>query len=130
MSKPLLYLVDDHPDIGLLLGQILVQEFEVATFEKGLELLAAVDQRQPDVAVLDIGLPDISGWELACELRQRMGSRVLLAAMTGTQPDEQRFAEFDMIFIKPIGFLEVRDSLVREYQSRSSVDEMGGEDTL
>ena len=62
----------------------------------------------PDVAVLDIGLPDMDGYQLARELRARAGDRPLrLMALTGyggeTHAAEAQAAGFDTFLVKPVG---------------------------
>jgi two-component system CheB/CheR fusion protein len=59
----------------------------------------------PDIIILDIGLPDVSGYEVARTLRQRHGPGVYLAALTGWgQPEDRRRAidaGFDQHIVKP-----------------------------
>jgi CheY-like chemotaxis protein len=72
--------------------------------------LAAIENAvvdRPDVIVLDIGLPDIDGYEVAKRLRQRPGiEQVLLVALTGYGQEEDRQrcydAGFDEHFVKPV----------------------------
>jgi len=62
-------LVDDHPAILRQVVQLLTEEFEVAdTLEDGSRLEAAVAESHPDLIVLDITLPGLSGIELARRL--------------------------------------------------------------
>ena len=73
-SRPRILLVDDHALVREALRALLETESgleivgEAATFADGLE---AVDRLKPTVAVIDIGLPDRSGIELAAELKAR-----------------------------------------------------------
>ena len=100
--------VDDNVDAAVTL-QILMQALghRVRVFHRALDALDAIVQHPPDVAFLDIGLPDITGYELAREIRQRLGERtVLLAALSGYgQPqdiDASRAAGLDHHLVKPI----------------------------
>ena len=85
--------VDDNVDAAVTL-QILMQALghRVRVFHRALDALDAIVQHPPDVAFLDIGLPDITGYELAREIRERLGERtVLLAALSGYgQPQDYR----------------------------------------
>jgi CheY-like chemotaxis protein len=78
---------------------------ETYTAHDGLEALAAVDEHRPDVALLDIGLPVMDGYELAKKIRER-GLPIRLLALTGYgQPrDRERSAAagFDLHLVKPI----------------------------
>jgi DNA-binding response OmpR family regulator len=98
--------VDDHPDaanIACILLTALGHECRSATCGRaGLE--AAVEFR-PELAILDIGMPDVSGYEVAVELRKRLGDNVFLVAMTGWGQPEDRArafaAGFDRHVLKP-----------------------------
>ena len=63
-------LVDDHPAVLRQTLQLLPERFEVVeTLQDGLELQTAVREWQPDLIVLDITLPAITGVQLARQLR-------------------------------------------------------------
>lgn len=72
--------VDDNEMIALSLGQYLeYRGYQVTTAFSGEAALDAVDEFQPHVAVLDIGLPGIDGFEVARRLKVRFPSVVLIA---------------------------------------------------
>ncbi len=74
-SKPLVYAVDDEEHITELLAMGLgFNGFEVARIGSGRAALAAVEQRRPDLVVLDVMLPDLDGFEVARRMRQHEGS--------------------------------------------------------
>jgi CheY-like chemotaxis protein len=76
-------IVDDHEDLAATLGQLvehLGHEAHVARC--ALEGLALARKAEPDVAFLDVGLPEVDGFELARRLRLQ-GSSALLVAFTG-----------------------------------------------
>src|SRR5688572_7219210 len=65
-----LVLVDDHPGILRQAIELLPERFEVVeTLEDGMGLLSALKQHQPDILVLDITLPFVSGVDLARRVR-------------------------------------------------------------
>jgi CheY-like chemotaxis protein len=71
--------------------------------------LAAALNFRPDVALLDIGLPELDGWKVAKRIRQQPNlQKVVLVAMTGygQQLDRKRSqkAGFDHHFVKPVDF--------------------------
>lgn len=69
MQQPLIWLVEDEQGIADTLIYMLQQEgFSVEAFERGLPALEKSRQRCPDAIVLDVGLPDISGFELCRRL--------------------------------------------------------------
>jgi signal transduction histidine kinase/ActR/RegA family two-component response regulator len=110
-------LVDDNEDAAEMLGyclRSLGHRVEVA-----FDAPAALDlstRYVPDVALLDIGLPVIDGYELAARLRQQQGwSGVRFAAVTGygQHNDRERTtaAGFDAHLVKPIDLSEVDATL-------------------
>ena len=100
--------VDDNVDAALLLCELLAgmgHELEVA--HDGVAALERVSSFRPDVAVLDIGLPVMDGYELARRLREQLGPEQLrLIAITGYGQDSDRErsldAGFDDHLIKPL----------------------------
>jgi len=72
----------------------------------GQEGIDAAIASSPDVVLVDIGLPDIDGYEVARRLRKHLGRRVQLVALTGYgQPQDRTRAEeagFDAHLVKPV----------------------------
>jgi len=98
--------VDDNPDAAELLADVLrVHGHEARIAHDGPVALRVAAAFNPEVALLDIGLPVMDGYELARKLRHQMGS-VRLIAVTGygQDADRQRAREagFDAHMIKPI----------------------------
>lgn len=66
---------DDHEEIRNLIVRLLQQQFEVlAAVGDGLSFLEAVDRLQPDLCILDISMPKMSGIEVAQRLKKRNSS--------------------------------------------------------
>ena len=101
-------LVDDNDDARELLARLLsAYDYHVATASDASDALALAEQFQPQIAVLDIGLPDLNGWELARRLRGISGlEQILLVALTGRSTDrdreKSRDAGIDEHLLKPI----------------------------
>jgi signal transduction histidine kinase len=101
-------IVDDYVDASdslLLLLQQAGHEVEVA--HDGPAALEAVAAFQPEVVLLDIGLPGMDGYEVARRLRQQPGGKELhIVALTGYgQAEDQRCsreAGFDQHLVKPV----------------------------
>ena len=99
--------VDDYPDSAettCALLSLLGHECRFATC--GRDALIEAAQFVPDICILDIGLPDLSGFELARQLRSQMiGRSLFLAAVTGWGQPEDRAkafaAGFDHHVLKP-----------------------------
>lgn len=79
MQPPLIWLVEDEGSIAETLIYTLQQEgFVVEAFERGLPALERARRQLPDLAILDIGLPDISGFELCRQLQANYPSLPIL----------------------------------------------------
>ena len=100
--------VDDNKDAADSLAMLLQLEgCTVATAADGAEALAAFDRLQPEIVLLDIGLPDIDGYEVARRMRSRQGpKKAMLIALTGwgQDQDKRRAAQagFDEHLTKPV----------------------------
>jgi CheY-like chemotaxis protein len=97
---------DDNRDAADTLCRILaLYGYEVRTAYDGTAALEACESFQPHAAVLDIGMPGRSGYDVARELRARRGAELRLIALTGwgTEGDVQRArdAGFDHHLTKP-----------------------------
>lgn len=118
--------VDDNEDaanaLALLLGYF---KCEVDVAFDGEAALNAADTFEPQVAILDLGLPGIDGFELARRLRSRpWGHRVMLIALSGWGQDEHRRksreAGFDLHLVKPVdspALLKILDQMRDEAPS-------------
>ncbi|HTV50412.1 MAG TPA: response regulator [Steroidobacteraceae bacterium] len=99
---------DDNFDAAQSLALMLSMEgHEVRTASNGLEALQLAQDFHPQVALLDIGMPKLDGYETARQLRQRPeGKSLLLFALTGWgQEDDKeraRQAGFDRHLVKPL----------------------------
>jgi signal transduction histidine kinase/ActR/RegA family two-component response regulator len=103
--------VDDNEDIAELLSEALQLEgFQTAIAHHAHAALERWRSFVPHAAVLDVGLPELDGYELARSLRAEHGARPTLIAATGygQQKDRLRAADagFDCHFVKPVS---VRD---------------------
>ena len=98
---------DDERDQVATLALLLADEgHEVREVYRGSEVLRMVRDFDPDVALIDIGMPGMTGYDVAREIRQLFGnSRPLLIAITGWKQSSDRIlaklAGFDHHLAKP-----------------------------
>jgi signal transduction histidine kinase/ActR/RegA family two-component response regulator len=109
-------LVEDGADIRDLLKEWLEMEgHAVFTAEDGPTGVERILEVQPDIAFVDIGLPDLDGYEVAKQVRAN-GSKAVLVALTGYgQVDDRRRAGqagFDRHMTKPVDLAELQGTLV------------------
>lgn len=100
-------LVDDYPD-ALTVWEIYLRTegFRVVTAATGQQALSSATADLPDLVVMDLDLPDVSGFEVARELRSRAATRhIPMIAATGyshvAQQDKARQSGFDSVIVKP-----------------------------
>jgi CheY-like chemotaxis protein len=101
-------LVEDSADVRRMLRlRLELDGHEVHEAEDGITGLGEAFRLQPDVAVIDIGLPGLDGWELARQLRAtEAGRRMILVAISGYgQLEDQQLSRdsgFDVHLVKPV----------------------------
>jgi signal transduction histidine kinase len=98
---------DDNLDAGESLAMLLrLDGHEVELAHDGPAALALFERMRPEIAILDIGMPGLSGYEVARRIRQKSINGVTLIAVTGwgQEADKARAAEsgFDHHFTKPV----------------------------
>jgi CheY-like chemotaxis protein len=109
--------VDDNEDSAESLAMLLhMLGHEVTTANDGESGLAVAADFRPDVAILDIGLPKVNGYDLAKQLREQPWARnVVLVALTGWGQDQhrRRSAEsgFNHHLTKPVEFEVLQEIL-------------------
>ena len=111
--------IEDSDDIRdlttMLISSYGHQVSEAADGTTGLQ--AALDER-PDVALVDIGLPGIDGFEVARRAREAIGDDIVLIALSGYGQVEDarkaREAGFDLHMVKPVDASRLRKLLATE----------------
>ncbi|HET9624795.1 MAG TPA: ATP-binding protein [Kofleriaceae bacterium] len=111
--------VDDNEDAAALLAEYLeAMGNTTRVAHDGAQALRLVEDFVPELALLDIGLPVMDGYELAQQLRARLGhDHLRLIAVTGygQESDRQKAkdASFDAHLVKPIDFARLDQLLAR-----------------
>jgi len=110
--------VDDNRDAADGLAEVLrLHGHQVRTANNGPEALRLAMALRPHAVLLDLGMPNMSGYDTAQLLRARLGSAVLIVATTGWGQDEHRQRSqrsgFDHHLVKPIDPDAVRELLKR-----------------
>ncbi|MEP6781904.1 MAG: CheR family methyltransferase [Gemmatimonadaceae bacterium] len=111
--------VDDNVEAALSFAKVLKgMGHHATTAFNGSDALQTFTGEAPDVAFLDIGLPDIDGFELASRIRRRANcEQVVLVALTGWGSEEHRRRSsevgFDFHLAKPADLAVIRRILSR-----------------
>jgi CheY-like chemotaxis protein len=102
--------VDDNVDSAHTLGMLLdLMGHKTETALDGLEAIRVIDRFRPNVVLLDIGLPEINGYDVARKIREKSwGKDIRLIALSGWGQDSDkeaaRQAGFDHHLTKPVDF--------------------------
>jgi len=117
--------VDDNEDAAEMMAMSLqASGYQVQTAEDGPAALRLADSFMPAIALLDIGLPSMDGYELAHRLRELRGlRRICLIAVTGygQESDRERTlaAGFDAHLVKPVD-LELIEKTIADFNLTST----------
>lgn len=116
-DKKRVVIIDDNTDVADSLAQWLtLAQHEVATAYTGATGIELVSKMGPDIVLLDIGLPDQSGYDIAQHLDSIRSSLppFILVAVTGygqcsdTNTDSVKHSGFDYYFTKPLDVEKLR----------------------
>lgn len=96
-QKPLILIVDDIEDNRLLLSMLLGDDYEVAEAKSGVECLLFAEKRLPDIILLDVNMPEISGYEV-CKLLKRDPRTATIPVLFVSAQDtiEERLAGYEV----------------------------------
>lgn len=98
-------LVEDDDSLRNLVAQNLEKRgYRVRQARSGAEVLAAVAQERPDLLVLDIELPDLTGWEILRRLPAEQRDDLMVLVLSGVRMSPKRVAEFQPVACLPKPF--------------------------
>jgi len=106
-QMPRVLVVEDDPDCAACLALLLrLSGMAVEIAADGAAALESIQATQPDVVLMDIGLPDMDGYQVARRLGGLVAKKPLLIALTGRVQEKGRQSsaneDFDYHFVKPI----------------------------
>jgi len=117
--------VDDNRDTADALAWLLQSiGHETRAAYDGPAALLAVERQPPDVIIQDLGMPQMTGYEIARRMRKLSAARdALLVAVTGNPPPDAlraaKAAGFDHLLVKPLG-LPALENLLAQRAPKSS----------
>jgi CheY-like chemotaxis protein len=123
MSKPFALIVEDHVDSAIIFSEALKEAgFETETVRTGDAAVVRLSTAKPDVIVLDLGLPRVSGIEILERIRSdpRLAETRVVVATAHPQLTDGVRCQADIVLIKPISFSQLRDVAGRLSTNASS----------
>jgi signal transduction histidine kinase len=118
---------DNHDAAEALALQLQLAGHDVRAAHDGAEALAVATTFDPDIVLLDLGMPRMDGYEVAREFRRRpRRPRVTLIALTGwgQQQDRDRTAQagFDAHLVKPVATSQLFQALAAAIEEKQRID--------
>ncbi len=116
MSKPLVLVIEDHPDSGDIFCLTLkVAGFQTKLIDSGDEVFAWLVTKTPDVIILDVGLPRVSGADILRQIRAdpRLAETPVIVA-TAYPKSAALLQEYaDLVLVKPVSPRQLRDLAIQ-----------------
>jgi adenylate cyclase len=135
-SPPKILVVDDTPrNVKLLADLLSVKGYAVMTAASGWEALTKIDEEPPDLVLLDVVMPELSGYEVCRKIRDNPATKMLPVVMvTALDPSQERVkgieAGADDFLTKPINQPELLarvKSLLRIKELHDMVEAQAGQ---
>ena len=105
-GKRLLLVEDNEAAREMLAGYLELEQLDIRTAKNGVEAIEIFHEFNPEICIVDIGLPDMDGFQVAENMNQGHKRPELLIALTGYgQEDDRRKAKeagFDLHLVKPV----------------------------
>lgn len=120
LTKRRILVADDNIDAASSLGMLLeMMGHEVCIVHDGTEAVERAATFRPDIILLDLGMPQLNGYEACARIREQPSDKMtLIVALTGwTQEDKKQRSQqagFDFHLIKPVE-LPALEKLLRDY---------------
>jgi CheY-like chemotaxis protein len=124
----LILLVEDDMLNREMIGRYLViQGFEVITAVDGAQAVALAQSQLPDLILMDMGLPVLSGWQATAQLKAAPGTRAIpIVALTAYAMAEDRDRAYtvgcDDFETKPVNFQQLKVKIDALLASRGATD--------
>ena len=115
MTKPLALIIEDDPQLNTIVSIALRVDFEIESWADGNAGLERLKQTIPNVVILDLNLPGVSGKEILRSIRadERLSkTRIILTTADERQAETLR-EEADIILLKPVSPSQLKELALR-----------------
>ena len=116
MSQPIALIIEDDEDlIDIFANALQMAEFQTETIQNGRQALDHLTVSQPNLVILDLHLPDVSGEDILHYIRsdeRLVSTRVMLITADHLLAERLR-SQADLVLVKPISVSQLRDLSLR-----------------
>ena len=115
-NNPLAFIIEDDDSHAKFFSDAVAQAgYEIEIIRDGSTALVRLEQAVPDVVILDINLPFVSGTEILRHIRgdKRFANTRVIIASADVRIADTLHNDADLILVKPISYLQLRDLSVR-----------------
>ena len=123
MSKGIVLVIDDEPQIQKMLGVILTHAgYEVANADSGEKGLSQLVYKKPQAVLLDMGLPDMEGFDVLLRIREFSDVAVIMVSVRGQEEIKVKCLESgaDDYITKPFSASELTARLSAELRRKTT----------
>ncbi len=122
-EQPRVLLVDDDRGLRTALGRVLARKgYVVFEASNGNEAVYLASQHSPELAIVDLGLPGMTGFEVLAQLRATLGTTIHTAVLSGQSSLEQKVKAFDAgaddFISKPVDVPELLKKLLAAHRTQ------------
>lgn len=122
MSDPLALIIEDHIDSAVIFSEAVKRAgFEAETIRDGAAALERLAVVEPEIVILDLNLPHVSGLDILRQIRSdpRLAKVRIIIATAHSELTGEIHGQADMVLIKPVSFSHIR-KLVERMKSLTS----------
>ncbi|MCC6764149.1 MAG: PAS domain-containing protein [Deltaproteobacteria bacterium] len=123
-EPPTVLLVDDDVELGLTLEKAWGQHYQLTRVERGAEAIDVARRIRPDVVLLDVVLPDLSGYDVLRILRTTGATATIPVIMLTVQPERALSANLGVVDVvpKPLDVAQLTRAVDRALADRRTVE--------
>lgn len=115
MAARFALVVEDDAEIARFFALVLQDQFSVDIARTGREALDLLEMVTPEIIVLDLNIPFVSGVEILRQVRanERLAHTVVIVATANPQMAEEVYDLADLVLLKPVSYDQLRDLVQR-----------------
>lgn len=115
MSTPLIFVIEDDPKLNKIITFTLQANFEIETCTDGSAAMERLKEITPDIVILDLNLPGISGREILESIRteSRFGQTRVILTTADERQAETLTNDADIVLLKPVSPTQLREMALR-----------------